>query len=319
MISKEAKKGKKKFQRVGLLIKLIALNPTKLSKLKVTFQRFNYLFIVGFLSKKAKNSNYEKIKLGDMEAWKIFTNNSDKNKIILYFHGGAYVAGDARSYYPMTTHIAEATGFTIIIPNYRLAPEHHYPSQLEDGIKSYKSLVEEYDYKPEQIVFAGDSAGGNLALVTLLKLKEEGYDLPSAIFCLSPWADPLATGDTYNIEMCDKDAILGPIFKTAWTKYNSHAYLTYYVKDEDLDEMNQFICPIRGNFTNSPPILIHVGSDELLLSDSQSMKKVLDRDNVENEYKEWKDLWHVFQLESLMPEAKESFNLIKQFLDKHVN
>jgi len=318
LISEEAKKGKLKFQRVGMLIKTIALNPTKLSKLKVTFQRLNYLFIVGYLSKKAKGHNYEKVSLGGISTWKITTENSDPNKILLYFHGGAYVAGDARSYYPMMTHICKATDFTIYVPNYRLAPEHHYPSQLEDGIKSYKALINDLNLKPQQIAFGGDSAGGNLALVTLLKLKENNDDLPFAIFCLSPWADPLATGDTYNLEMCDKDAILGPIFKTAWTKYNSKAYLTYYVKDEDMDENNPYICPIKGDFTNSPPILIHVGTEELLLSDSRSMINALERDNVEYEYKEWDELWHVFQLESLIPEAQESFSLISKFLNKYI-
>ena len=121
-----------------------------------------------------------------------------------------------------------------------------------------------------------------------------------------------------NKWMCDKDAILGPIFKTAWTKYNSKAYLTYYVKDEDMDENNPYICPIKGDFTNSPPILIHVGTEELLLSDSRSMINALERDNVEYEYKEWDELWHVFQLESLIPEAQESFSLISKFLNKYI-
>ena len=85
-----------------------------------------------------------------------------------------------------------------------------------------------------------------------------------------------------------------------------------------MDENNPYICPIKGDFTNSPPILIHVGTEELLLSDSRSMIKALERDNVEYEYKEWDELWHVFQLESLIPEAQESFSLISKFLNKYI-
>ena len=73
---------------------------------------------------------------------------------------------------------------------------------------------------------------------------------------MSPWADPSASGETYNLDMCDKDPVLGPVFKKAWVKYNLEAYLTYYVKDEDMDPEDPLICPIKGDYNNSPPILI---------------------------------------------------------------
>ena len=319
MISKEAKKAKDKFTRLGFLISALALNPTELSKFKVYTQRMNFNFVVGKLIKKSKGSEFKKLKLGSINTWKITTPNSDPNKILLYFHGGAYVVGNPESYYPMMSHLSAATGFTIYVPDYKLAPEYHYPSQLEDGVTSYKALINELNYSPKQVAFAGDSAGGNLALVTLLKLKEEGIELPGAIACMSPWADPSASGETYNLDMCDKDPVLGPVFKKAWVKYNLEAYLTYYVKDEDMDPEDPLICPIKGDYNNSPPILIHVGTDELLLSDARNLKKALKRDNVIYEYKEWENLWHVFQMESLIPEAQESFQMIGKFLNKHIS
>ena len=211
-----------------------------------------------------------------------------------------------------------ATGFTIYVPDYRLAPEHLYPSQLEDGCNTYKSLLEDYGYSPNQIAFGGDSAGGNLALSTLLKLKEDGESLPSSVICLSPWADPAATGDSYNLEMCDRDPVLGPTFKRVFSEYGLDSYLTYYVDDKDMDENNPYICPIKGDFSNCPPIMIHVGNDELLLSDSQTLKKAFERDGVTHEYKEWDELWHVFQMESLIPEAKESFKMFGSFLNRYI-
>ena len=146
MLSKEAIKSKKKFKRVGWLIKAIALNPTKLSRMKVAFQRMNYEFIVGKLPKKSSGATFTELKLGGISTYKVSTPNSDPEKILLYFHGGAYIAGSPAAYYPMMSHLAKATGFTIYVPDYRLAPEHHFPSQLNDGLKTYNALIDELGY-----------------------------------------------------------------------------------------------------------------------------------------------------------------------------
>jgi acetyl esterase/lipase len=319
MLSQEAKKAKKKFQNLGTLINLLSLNPKKLSKPKILSQRLNFNFIVPRLAKKHEGVTYEEISLGNIRTWKVASENSNPEKILLYFHGGAYVVGNPEAYYPMMSYLAASTGFTIYVPDYRLAPEHHYPSQLEDGVACYQALIKEFGYSPKQIAFGGDSAGGNLALVTLLKLKENNNELPGAVICMSPWADPAATGETYNEEMCDKDPVLGPTFKKVFQKYGLDAYLTYYVKDEDMDSENPYICPIKGDFAGSPPIMIHVGKDELLLSDSRNLIAAFERDGVTYEYKEWEELWHVFQMESYMPESRKSFELFSDFLNKHIS
>jgi monoterpene epsilon-lactone hydrolase len=318
MLSKEAEKAKKKFQNLGTLINLLSLNPKKLSKPKIISQRLNFNFIVPRLAKKQDGVVHEEISLGNIRTWKVTSKNSDPGKILLYFHGGAYVVGNPEAYFPMMSYLAASTGFTIYVPDYRLAPEHHYPSQLEDGVSCFEALIKDFGYSPQQIAFGGDSAGGNLALVTLLKLKEKDKELPSAVICMSPWADPAATGDTYNAEMCDRDPVLGPTFKKVFQKYGLDAYLTYYVKDEDMDSEDPYICPIKADFTGCPPIMIHVGTDELLLSDSRSLVTAFKRDGVEYEYKEWNELWHVFQMESYMPESRKSFELFSDFLNKHI-
>jgi monoterpene epsilon-lactone hydrolase len=318
MISEEAKKAKDRFKRLGFFIRLISQNPTKLSSFKVRLQRANFNLIVGRLAKKAKGVTYSEIQLGGIRTWKVSAPNSDPEKILLYFHGGAYIVGNPESYYPMMSHLAEATGFTIYVPDYRLAPEHLYPSQLEDGCNTYKSLLEDYGYSPNQIAFGGDSAGGNLALSTLLKLKRRWREFAFICICLSPWADPAATGDSYNLEMCDRDPVLGPTFKRVFSEYGLDSYLTYYVDDKDMDENNPYICPIKGDYTNSPPIMVQVGAHELLLSDSRTLKNVFERDGVTYEYKEWDELWHVFQLEAEMPETIESFKMFGSFLNKYI-
>jgi len=112
--------------------------------------------------------------------------------------------------------------------------------------------------------------------------------------------------------------LIGPIFKRMWDEYNLDGFGGYFVKEEDLDSENPYICPIKGDYTNSPPIMIQVGGVELLLSDSRTLKDVLERDGVEHEYKEWEDLWHVFQIEAMLPESIESFKMFGYFLNKHI-
>ena len=157
-----------------------------------------------------------------------------------------------------------------------------------------------------------------MSLVTFLKLKELGKTTPSAIICISPWADPAATGNTYTREVAEKDLLIGAIFKRMWDEYDLSGFGGYFVKEEDLDENNPYICPIRGDYTDCPPVMIQVGGDELLLSDSRTLKAALDRDGIENEYKEWEGLWHVFQVEAKLPESIESFKLFGEFLNKHI-
>lgn len=317
MISAEARKIKNKYSKLGSLISMLATNPNKVSKIKVRLQRLNFDMIVK-LNPKAKGSKYEEVSLNGIRTWKITTPNSDPEKILLYFHGGAYQVGSPEGYYPMISHMAENTGFTIYLPDYKLAPEHYFPSQLEDGLKSYEALVDDLGYSPDQIAVGGDSAGGNLTLVTLLKLKELGKELPSAAFCISPWADPAATGESYNNEMLKKDVLMGPVFKKIWNNFDLDGFSRYYVLDKDMDKMNPYICPIYGDFKNFPPVMIQVGGHELLLSDSQTLRKAFERDEVVHEYKEWDELWHVFQIEATMPESIESFKMFGNFLNKYI-
>ena len=118
----------------------------------------------------------------------------------------------------MMSYMADITGFTIFVPDYKLAPENLFPSQLEDGVATYKALIDDYGYSNNEIAIGGDSAGGNLSLVTFLKLKEQNEALPAAVVCISPWADPAATGESYNEEMADKD----PLIAVSYTHLRAH-------------------------------------------------------------------------------------------------
>ena len=138
------------------------------------------------------------------------------------------------------------------------------------------------------------------------------------MICISPWADPAATGESYNEEMADKDPLIGPLFKKIWSKFYMKSAIGYYVKKEDVDQSNPLICPINGDFSGCPPVMIQVGADELLLSDSRSMINVFERDSIIHKYKEWENLWHVFQLDGEMEESTKSFEMFRDFLNSYI-
>ena len=142
MISEEAQKSIKRYSSLGSLIKALYFNPSKDAKIRVMFQRLNYNFALKF-NPKLKDANYEELYLGGIRTLKITTPKSDPNKNILYFHGGAYIVGNPEAYKSLVGHLAGITEATIYVPDYRLAPENKFPSQLNDGVECYKALINE--------------------------------------------------------------------------------------------------------------------------------------------------------------------------------
>ncbi len=315
MVSKEAQKSIERFKRFSNLVSSLYRSPNEITKWRIFLFRW-LINLQGTLSPKIKNTNKEVIYLDGIRTLKVSTPNSNSERIILYFHGGGYAMGSPESHYGLISYLADITKTTIFVPDYRLGPEHKYPSQLEDGMKSYEFLINNLGYEPNQIALSGDSAGGNLALITLLNLKKENKPLPNSLALLSPWADPAGKGETYNLEMADRDILLGPMMKKIWN--SDDELYNFYLKDEDVDMDNELIFPLKGDYTNCPPIMIQVGTEELLLSDSQTLKKILERDNCQHEYYEWEGMYHVFHIDVTMPETIKAFNQISNFLNKNL-
>jgi epsilon-lactone hydrolase len=194
--------------------------------------------------------------IGGVSAVEVTIHGTDATNVILYFHGGVYVIGSAATSVPLVSDLARRTGAKAVTLDYRLAPEHPYPAAVEDAQAAYVGLLEQ-GIDPGQIALAGDSAGGGLAVATLLALRDAGTPLPSCAYLMSPYADLTMSGETF-LEKQALDPILTPV--------GVRLRVPDYVAGADASD--PLISPIFGDLRGLPPLLIQAGSHEILLSDA---------------------------------------------------
>lgn len=245
--------------------------------------------------------------IGDMYTEWIAQSSSDEEHVILYFHGGGYVSGSVAIHKLLCVELENATGIRILLPEYRLAPENPFPAALEDALAAYRWLLEQ-GFKPENIIIAGDSAGGGLTLATAFALREAGEALPAALVCISPWADLTQSGNSHRTK-AKTEAILT-------TSELRHWALSYAGED---NLSNPLVSPIFADFHGFPPILIQVGSDEILLDDAVAVAEKAKAAGVDVTLKIWPGMWHVWHVTGTwLPEAREALAEIGQFVKAHL-
>ena len=216
-----------------------------------------------------------------------------KDKVLLYLHGGAYILGSRRTHRQLVSHMARAAGVVAVVPEYRLAPEYPFPKGVDDAVAVYRGLLAQ-GINPRDIVISGDSAGGGLAVATLLALRHAGVQLPAAAVLLSPFLDVTASGESATTR-----ADVDPWFDPADVAHVAR----YYCPDES-KWRNPLVSPVFANVAGLPPMLIQVGDDEILLSDSTRMADKLRAEGIEVELDVWPEMWYVFQLfVGKMPES----------------
>jgi acetyl esterase/lipase len=190
--------------------------------------------------------------------------------------------------------------------DYRLAPEHPFPAAIEDATAAYYWLLEN-GISPEQIIIAGDSAGGGLALATLLLARDQGVPLPAAAVCLSPLTDLEVTGESIK---SNNQA-------DPWLTPESTALFKHYVGQND--PRSPLLSPIHADLRGLPPMLIQVGGDEILLSDATRLAECARAAGVEITLEVWPRMWHVFQaFAPYLPEAKQAIAAIGRFVQQRV-
>jgi acetyl esterase/lipase len=186
----------------------------------------------------------------------IIPKGSNKDKLVMYVHGGGYVSGSCADHRGFVSKFAERCGVINYLYEYRLAPEHPFPAALDDSVKIYEQLLI-MGKKAENIIIAGESAGGGLVLAILLALKEKKIPLPKAAVAISPWTDLTCSSQSYTSK---NKVSLAPL--NSWLVFSKH-----YIGNDKAD--NPFISPLFGDLTGLPPIFINSGEDDELYEDGE--------------------------------------------------
>ncbi|GJH18731.1 alpha/beta hydrolase [Caballeronia novacaledonica] len=223
---------------------------------------------------------------------------------ILYLHGGGYYFCSPRSHRAITFGLATRSNASAFSLDYRLAPEHRFPAALDDSVAAYRRLLG--DGVPAQsIAIAGDSAGGGLALATLLALRDAGDPLPAAAVLFSPWTDLTCSGDSMRTNDGRDPMYHASVFPLVAAQYLGAA-----------DARNPYASPVFGEFEGLPPLLIQVGDTELLLDDSTRIATKARAAGVRIELEIWRNVPHIFQIWApFMPEARDALARAAAFID----
>jgi epsilon-lactone hydrolase len=231
---------------------------------------------------------------------------SPSNGVVLYLHGGGYFACSPESHRPISASFA-LENFRVFAAGYRLAPEHRYPAALEDATAAYRGLLAD-GHSPKSIVVVGDSAGGGLAVSTMVALRDAGTPLPAAAALFSPWTDLAATGDSVRTNAHRCAMFNGPDIGPS-----ARYYLGQLPADTPLAS------PLYADLKGLPPLLIHVGADEILCDDSTRLAERARAAGVFVELKIWPVVPHSWQLAPhKIPEARQSLRESAEFLRSQI-
>lgn len=241
-----------------------------------------------------------------VDAIEIEVRQARPDRCILYFHGGGYMVGTAPLFRDFTWRVGVAARARVLFFHYRLAPEHPFPAAVEDATKVYRWLADRMD--PARIAFVGDSAGGGLALATTHKLRDERLPLPGAVVALSPWTDLALTGPSLQ-----SNAAADPMMNVTRLPGFANHYLA------GADPRHPYASPLYGNASGLPPVLIHVGSDEILRDDSVRMADRLREAGGDVEIEVWPRMPHTWHLYArILPEGRQALERIGRFLQSRL-
>ncbi len=279
------------------------IRPLWSSGLPVTWQRriTSALLHNGWVPRAAQVSETQ---LGSIRSELITPASGAGDRVVFYVHGGGYVVCSPRTHRPLTSRLALALNATTYVPHYRLAPEHVFPAGLNDVLAAYRGLLAK-GVEPSRVVIMGDSAGGGLALALALSIRDQKLPLPGKLVLISPWTDLTLSGETLR----SKNGI-DPMLTWKWitAKTPLYAGLT--------DAAHPLISPLFADLSGLPPTLVQVGSEEILLSDSERLAERAAAAGWDLSLNVWNGMWHDFQIMgSLLPEADAAIADIRAFVE----
>ena len=227
--------------------------------------------------------------------------------VVLYLHGGGFMGGSLKSYRHLAAKIAKVVNGRALLLEYRLSPEHVFPAALDDAVAAYRHLLNDQGIAPKHISFMGDSAGANLAVATLLAVRDAGLPLPACAVCVSPWVDYELNGLSTRTK-----AAVDPVIN----RDGALQVLKYYFAGVDLTKPPAAI--LQADLKGLPPLLIQVGSNEVLLDDSTQLATLAAHHEVETTLTVWPRMVHIFPF--FYPILKQGRQAIEQagaFIERH--
>jgi acetyl esterase/lipase len=261
----------------------------------------------GFAFPLAADIRVEPVDAGGVRGEWVAAPNAGSARAVLYLHGGGYVIGSINTHRELCARIARAAAARVLVIDYRLAPEHPFPAAVEDAVAAYQWLIGRVP--PEAVAIGGDSAGGGLTLATLLALRDRGISLPAAGILLSPWTDLALTGESLATR-----ASLDPMITAGaqGIRGMAQSYLG------NADSRNPLVSPLYGDLTRLPPLLIQVGTSEVLFDDATRVDAKARAAGVDVTFEAWNEMIHVFQVfASLLPEGQQAIEKIGAFVQAH--
>jgi acetyl esterase/lipase len=239
---------------------------------------------------------------GGVRAEWIWRPESDLDRAFLYLHGGGYAIGSIATHRYLMQGIGKSSGARVLGIDYRLAPESPFPAAVEDSVAAWRWLLAQ-GLDARRCAIAGDSAGGGLTLATLVALRDRGIPLPGAAALLSPWTDLAGTGASVKTKANEDPMVTEPGLRMMADAYLSGA-----------DARNPLASPLYANLSGLPPLLIQVGSAEILLDDATRVAERARAAGVEVELESWEDMVHVFQAFPMLAEAGQAIEKIGAFV-----
>ena len=250
------------------------------------------------------DATFEPVAAGGVPSEWVTTPEARADRVLIHYHGGAYAMGSLATHRGLAKHLARATRSRVLLPDYRLAPEHPHPAAVEDAVAAYRFVVDS-GVAPEHIVVSGDSAGGGLAAATLIALRDAGEELPAAGVLISPWLDLTCSGDSYEERAAEDVMVTRELLELATAAYCKGS-----------DPKAPTASPLFADLTGLPPLLVQVGTAEVLLDDARSFAVHAEAAGIDVTLEVAEDMihvWHTFA--DVAPESREAIEHVADFVE----
>ena len=274
------------------------LDPSDLGAMRQGFEDMLTQFPV------AQGVTFEEVDLDGLPARWCIPPGARQGRMLLYLHGGGYMVGNPKAYGPLTSELASRLKARVLTPDYRLAPENPYPAALDDAVKVYRWLLA-HGVAAKSIAIAGDSCGGGLTVAALAAIRDAGLPLPIGAAVISPWADMAADSDSLTSKAAEDQLITADGLRGMAGAYLAGA-----------PPRTPGASPVYANLAGLPPLLIQVGSSEILLDDSTRLAARAGAAGVKVRLEVWPQMFHVWHAyASLLDEAAGALDDMAGFID----